>query len=126
MITKLDMKEKDTQHNYEQLQNRIIGTTIFYQQVMGIGDIAISHSFNTTQLSEVVAECNPLWEYHTADITWYLKGHEDMDVANTAVHELVHVMLAPIQEFVPKKQEKISEWVTESIAKAIIRAKKWE
>lgn len=110
---------------YEKLQNEIIGTTTLYQQVMGIGAITINHVFNTTELSENVAECEPLWEYHTADITWYLKGHEDMDVASVAVHELVHVMLAPIQEHVPKKHNKLSEWVTEAVAKAIIKAKEW-
>lgn len=110
---------------HEKLQNEIIGTTRLYQQVMGLGHIAINHYFNTQELSENVAECNPLWEYQTADITWFLKGHEDMDVVNVAVHELAHVLLAPIQEHVPKKHEKISEWVTESLAKAIIRAKEW-
>lgn len=110
---------------YEKLQNEIIGTTTLFQQVMNLGHIAISHTFNTHELSETVAECNTLWEYQSADITWYLKGHEDMDVENVAVHELTHIILAPIQEHVPRKHEKISEWVTESIAKAIIRAKDW-
>ena len=110
---------------YERLQNEIIGTTKLYQQVMGLGHIAINHIFDTRELSESLAECTPLWEYQTADIKWYLKGHEDMDVVNVAVHELSHVLLAPIQEHVPKKYEKISEWVTESLAKAIINAKEW-
>lgn len=109
-------------NRFERLQKEIIDTTEHYQELMGLGNFTIRHTFDTTQLSEVLAECEPMWEYHSADIRWYLKGHEDMDVPNTAVHELTHVLLAPLQDFVPKKHHKLSEWVTEAVTKAILRA----
>lgn len=68
------------------------------------------------------------WEYRIAKITWYLgilASMEDFEIAELAIHEYVHVLNAPIAGLIPVKDlhSKLEEYVTETLARVIIRAR---
>jgi hypothetical protein len=109
---------------HQALKAEILGKSYELQGIMGLGLMDIRHVFDEQTENDLHAEVLVQWEYHNAEVTWFLKDHEDMDVYATAAHELAHCLLAPIADFVPKHSEKLSEWVTEAVAKSIIRARR--
>lgn len=69
------------------------------------------------------------WEYRQATLTWNLVQAAvttDDLLRATAVHELVHVLTAPLWNSIPTKLqgplEKLNELATENVARAILAA----
>lgn len=72
----------------------------------------------------VMAESKAAWEYHQASIRWYLPaccGQEDAYIEATMVHELVHVLVAPMEQQLPDEQTKLCEYTVEQVTRAILR-----
>lgn len=76
---------------------------------------------------DTLAETFANWKYHNAKVKWYLPvacAMTDDYLEGTVVHELVHVLLSPVEQRIPSKYEEQSEFAVESIAKAILRTRK--
>lgn len=99
-----------------------------WQRIMDLSHFLIKHEFVnevSEENPETIAEATTQWQYRESTITWYLPNARELEsdaLEDTVVHELVHVALAPIQDFVPNKHEKLSEYVTEGIARALLSA----
>jgi hypothetical protein len=73
---------------------------------------------------KTLADTVSQWQYHNAKIRWYLSAAascEDSYLEGTVVHELVHVLVAPIEETIPAKLTNLSEHTVEAIAKAFLK-----
>lgn len=72
----------------------------------------------------IMAETKTQWEYQQASIRWHLPsccGQEDSWIEGTMVHEMVHVLVAPMESQLPNSQSKLCEHTVETVAKAILR-----
>lgn len=81
-----------------------------------------------TESPDVIAETKTAWEYHQATIRWSLVNAaplSDDELEETLVHELVHVMLAPIE--LPHRTDDdtpmnaVCEYTVSTVARAILR-----
>lgn len=126
----------------ESAQRRILRVTTALEAELGLsGWWDIAHHFvegldGDTELDKdgkvtvykTCAATTTTWEYRSAKITWYLSTVcriDDDELEWTAVHEYVHVLMAPLATLVPPKDlhGKLEEFVTESLARAIMRAR---
>jgi hypothetical protein len=84
-------------------------------------------STTDTESPDVVAETKTSWEYHEATIRWSLPNAAALDqdtIDAYLVHELVHVMLAPIELLHRGDDNNLNalcEHTVETVARAIIR-----
>lgn len=74
---------------------------------------------------EILANSQSLWQYRKASITFYLPVVDkcsDDDLEHNVVHELVHILLAPLWYNCNKSDEmsQINEYTVESITNAFI------
>lgn len=72
------------------------------------------------------ADTDAKWEYRQAKITMYLPtiaNHDDDDLRDIIVHELVHVLLAPMESLRKDSETKVCELAVESTARALIAAR---
>lgn len=109
----------------ERYQKNIEKTVKRWQAIMDLGFITVHNYFSDEEV-EQTAEVVTSWEYREAAIVWYNihakeLTQDELDAA--AVHELGHIIVAPMSDFLPKKHQKLEEFVVESIAKAILGVK---
>jgi hypothetical protein len=74
-----------------------------------------------------LAETKAQWDYHQATIKWYLPpaaGSTEEYINGTVVHELVHVLVDPMESKLRGKHDSICEHTVEGIARAILRTRK--
>jgi hypothetical protein len=75
--------------------------------------------------SYTAADTDAKWEYRQAKITFYLPSianHDDEDLEGIIVHELVHVLLAPMESLRKDSETKQCELAVENTARALIAA----
>lgn len=88
------------------------------------------HSFSEVNEDEdatTAAKTKAQWKYHQGTICWYLPclcSCTEEYVERTVIHELVHVMLDPMESNVPDKHHELCEWVVEAVARTAIRIRK--
>lgn len=86
--------------------------------------LARNDSFHAEE-EEVAAATSTKWSYRQADIRAYLPvivGYTDAQMDILVVHELVHVLVNPMEDELPSKYEKQCELAVESVARAIVAA----
>lgn len=89
---------------------------------MDLGFISIYNHFSDSE-SKNIAEVVTNWEYREAAIVWYnnqIRTLSQDELDSAAVHELGHIIVAPMSDHLPNKHHKLEEFVVESIAKAIM------
>jgi hypothetical protein len=72
------------------------------------------------------ADTDAKWEYRQAKITVYLPtvaNHDDADLEDIIVHELCHVLLAPMESLRKDSETKACELAVENTARALIAAR---
>ena len=84
-----------------------------------------------TESPEVLAETECHWQYHQATIRWSLPnvaGVHDKYLDATVVHELVHVLVSPMETLLRTDENEHSgavnatcEFAVEAVARAILR-----
>lgn len=100
-------------------------TVTRWQTIMNLGFISIENHFSDLEV-EQAAEVITSWEYREAAIVWYTKNCENAtqkEIDETAVHELSHILVAPMSDHLPNKHSKLEEFVVSSITNAILSAK---
>lgn len=106
----------------ERYQKNIEKTVKRWQTVMDLGFVTV-HNFFSDEEVEHTAEVVTNWEYREAAIIWYTMHAKDLtqdELDHAAVHELSHIMVAPMSDHLPARHLKLEEFVVESIARAII------
>lgn len=112
-------------HEAEAHRERVETITRGVQADLDLGWIAIKNNFNEEVTDDRVACTTKTdWEYRQAALQWNLPTVArltDKDIEDIAVHEFIHVLMAPLDEFLPDKPHvsKLGEFVTESIARVI-------
>jgi hypothetical protein len=103
----------------------IVKSVKYWQDMMHINFVKIENTFSLEE-NENIAEVETNWEYREANITWYVKNCDipDEDMHATITHELSHIIVAPMSDFLPSKHKKLEEFVVESISRAIMNIKK--
>lgn len=88
---------------------------------MDLGFVSIQNYFSDKEPPQT-AEVITNWEYREAAIIWYPKAAEltQDELDQCAVHELGHIIVAPMSDYLLVKHHKLEEFVCESIARAII------
>lgn len=84
-----------------------------------------------TESPEVLAETEAHWQYHQACIRWSLPnvaGVDDKYLEGTVVHELVHVLVSPIESQLRTDEgdhagivNGLCEFAVDEVARAILR-----
>lgn len=72
------------------------------------------------------ADTEAQWEYRQARIRVYLPAianHTDEDLEAIMVHELVHVLVNPMESLIKEKDTKLSELSVENVAQALLATK---
>lgn len=100
------------------------------QADLGLGWCSIEHRFTTVfSADRILAEAEVDWEYRQASIAWNLQAVaviDDAELLATMVHELVHVMIAPLWESLPDKIQaqtsKLMELSTENVSRSILQS----
>lgn len=106
----------------ERYQSRVERRVRHWQTVMDLGFVSIYNYFSDEE-SKNIAEVVTNWEYREAAIVWYNKQIRTMtqeEIDEAAVHELGHIIVAPMSDHLPNKHHKLEEFVVSSITKAII------
>ncbi len=76
---------------------------------------------------DTAGECSASWQYREATVTFYLEklaAFSDEVIEETIVHELSHVLIAPIQDFSSDNASQMTEFTTTMVAKAVMWAYK--
>lgn len=63
------------------------------------------------------------WEYRAGAITFYLPAccpKTEDELSEIVVHELIHVMLAPMEDVIKSRYNKQIEFAVETVARAIL------
>ena len=116
----------------EAVRNRITKITTALEHELGLdGWLQITHQFDPGFDSDetgTTAETFPQWEYRCASITWFIPvaaTQTDAELEAAAIHEYLHLLLAPIATLMPKGRgvEKLEEFVTESLMRVIGHAR---
>src|SRR5579872_6047859 len=108
-------------------RKRILALTACLEQDLGLGWWTIRHHFNETDSRDddtIIADTSCNWEYRDATITWFLPicaAQSDDELLATAIHEYVHILLAPIESDCTAP-DKVKEYAVESVAKMILAA----
>jgi len=99
-------------------------TVTRWQTAMDLGFISIQNFFSDEDPAHT-AEVITSWEYREAGIIWYAKasGMTQEEIDEVAIHELSHILVAPMSDHLPAKHHKLEEFVVSSITKAILGAK---
>ena len=79
-------------------------------------------SLDDTDNKEVQGTCQSFWQYRSATLTFYLaslSGVNDRDLEDMVIHELCHILVAPVEDYSsPDKQDK-TELATTNVAFAL-------
>lgn len=73
------------------------------------------------------ADTRCLWQYKSAVVRWYLPTMALLDadaVEATVVHELVHVMVNPMESHVPDRFVEQREFAVETVTRALLNVTK--
>lgn len=112
----------DKRHRKE--YKRVKRITLGAAEVMGMNKVwNIEVLYNVKADERVLAETLADWEYLQAKIDWNLDfsmACSKQKIALTAVHELVHVLHAPMEGLLKDKHSKLGELSTENVARAIL------
>jgi hypothetical protein len=107
--------------NKKEIQ-RVERTVSRWQTVMGLGGVTLSNYFSDEESSSI-AEVVTAWEYQQAGIIWFSQNvielsQQELDEA--AVHELGHILVAPMSDHLPEEHHKLEEFTVTAITKAIL------
>ena len=107
-------------------QQRVQSTVDRWLPILGLGDWLVTHEFAVEHSDERSRQADTVadWRHREATFTWYLERtlplkQDRLDVL--VLHELVHCLLDPITPE-EKASEDLLEYVTEYLARAILRA----
>lgn len=111
---------------YETAKATVLRLAEKWQALLGLDRIKIEYVFVESFHDDghsVIADTEAFWEYHLAKIRWFLPAmirETDEGIEEDLVHELVHVLLNPIERHVPTKLDEQKEFTVESVTQAIL------
>lgn len=112
----------------EQIEQRILNLMDFLSLRFDIGYLKLNNSFSSKaqDADRIVCETLCDWEYRQATFVWNLHqvaSMPDKALRDFAVHEIIHVLIAPLFNELPVTQQnklaKNHELATENVARVI-------
>ena len=86
--------------------------------------IAFNRDNNDVDFPDTACETVAKWEYSGATMTWNIDnivGTKRHQLEELIIHEYVHILLSPIDNFVPRKHTALTEFTTENLARLLVR-----
>lgn len=113
---------------YNELRTQINVLVTDWRKRLGLSDYIITLTFSRGFCQENpdrVAYTNVFWAYQDAEITFYLETLKDSYKSLEAiiVHELTHILLAPISSNLEPGFEQQHEFTCENIARVFLNMK---
>lgn len=114
---------------YDTAWKRVILVTSHWDRVLGVSRFAaVMHRRVNTLPDEpnqgIVAETKSAWEYRQASIIWYVPNVctiDDEELERIALHEFIHVLIAPMEARVSDKFHKEREYAVQCLTDAILK-----
>lgn len=110
---------------YQESKLEILNKTDDWQKRMDLTHYVINHNFLNILCDDesVIAETATNWQYREANINWYMDkvvtlGERALE--RTIVHELTHILTAPMEDNIKRGREEFAELAVEGIARAFI------
>jgi hypothetical protein len=116
---------------HEVLKGEILELGDKWQTLLDLSHFAIEHKFFSDFKDDdpdTVAETMTYWQYRDARVNWYLPSASRlgfMALEGVMVHELSHVLLAPMEANIKSNREELGELATENVARAILKARNY-
>lgn len=127
------MSHKYKHPDRKNLEKRVLVLVDKWAPLMDLGHFEIANVFHddlrgeeADDLESTAAATTTAWEYRSASITWYLPAvaaMTDEGLEQVVVHELCHVLLAPLKEALKANTIKVEELATENVARAVLKAR---
>lgn len=111
---------------YNELKAEIIGLADNWQRLTDLSHFTINHTFVESFKDDdpdTCADTEAYAEYRSARIRWYLASCSrlnEVDLEDIVVHEIGHVLLAPIEAHVKKGKDEWGELAVQNLARALI------
>jgi hypothetical protein len=107
---------------------RILTMADEVQEELDLGWATIIHRFSSHHADgdeRVACHTTVDWEYRQAGMLWYVRetmAESDLNLRRIIVHEMVHVMLAPMESLVDSShlKDKVCELAVENVTRAIM------
>jgi hypothetical protein len=118
-----------TDEQYDKTKGRITDLLDKWQGPLGFKWWSISHTFLREEDSEepdTAARCHTRWQYRKANIRFYMPTCAELDDTElewVVVHELSHVLVAPIEDYSDSNTAQMSEYAVECVARALLFAR---
>jgi hypothetical protein len=106
-------------------RGRVLRMAKIVEDRLDLGWLDVRHFFSEAEPKDAMAETASQWKYRYAEVTWYLYAvlrASDRSLFATVVHEYVHVLIAPIEHFLPPKASDLDEFAVESVTRALMSA----
>src|ERR1022692_733835 len=120
------MAQKAQLPDQKALEQRVETICTRLEEWFDLGWQEIAHIFNRggdDDNSDTACTASAKWQYRLATLTWNLDAlvsQTDEQIEEIAVHEYIHVLCGPIQEYLPDDTAR-EEFVTESLTRVIIK-----
>lgn len=115
-----------SQFSYE--RQRIQSSVDYWQYQMDLDSVKINNLFYKSK-SDDIARVEPTWEYRRATIQWFMRNTIELDQSEldeAVTHELTHIIVAPMADFLPEEHIKLEEFVVEGLSRIILKIKRGE
>lgn len=110
---------------YKELVEKIETLVTYWEPLFDLPGIEVQHRFLPTTADsdrDQVADTHVMWQYRRAQVRWWLGQAIALDPDSLElilIHEYVHILMGPLP---PVKNDDLEELVTESLARAILKA----
>lgn len=114
--------------NQAKIEHNLRTITEQLAEQLELGWVKLSMSFDTGHSEDrVLCQCFCDWEYRQATIRWNVRQASsctDDELKETALHELIHILNAPVWESMTELEQerlyKLNELATENVTRAIL------
>ena len=120
------MTRKSQLPHQELLENRVLAICHRLEELLDLQWQEIAHVFNRGGDDDTGTACtaSAKWQYRLATLTWNLDAlvsQTDEQIEEIAIHEYIHILCGPIQEYLPSDDTAREEFVTESLARVFVK-----
>lgn len=114
---------------HERTKAKLVALIEHWTPLVALGDVEVAHKFHATA-SDVTGDAEGVaavtvskWNYRSAVIHWYLPNIVDSlpeDMEWMVVHELCHVLNAPLEAHIKTAGNDFAELAAENVARALL------
>ena len=118
--------------NYKRAVDHLENLKDEWQDRMDLNHYDITHRYMEAYRDDdhlILADTTAFWEYRHATVKFWLPAIVRLDppeIEDTLVHEYTHILTASMESKFPEKHADLREFAVESIARALLRNKRYK